>query len=52
MIEAYACSHGVRHIVELRGDPDRMYRRKWLFAPHPGGYRNAADPVTGIKRIA
>jgi methylenetetrahydrofolate reductase (NADPH) len=40
---------GVRHIVALRGDPiggagDR-------YAPHPGGYRNAADLVGGIKRI-
>jgi methylenetetrahydrofolate reductase (NADPH) len=49
VIDAYAQA-GVRHIVALRGDPlggvgDR-------FAPHPGGYRNAADLVGGIKRIA
>jgi methylenetetrahydrofolate reductase (NADPH) len=37
VIEAYAQA-GVRHIVALRGDP--------------GGYRNAADLVSGIKRIA
>ncbi|MGA9324111.1 MAG: methylenetetrahydrofolate reductase [NAD(P)H] [Xanthobacteraceae bacterium] len=49
VIDAYAQA-GVRHIVALRGDPlggvgDR-------FAPHPGGYRNAAELVGGIKRIA
>jgi methylenetetrahydrofolate reductase (NADH) len=41
---------GVRHIVALRGDsiggPGTRY------APHPGGYRNAADLVAGIKRNA
>jgi len=40
---------GVRHIVALRGDstggPGTTY------APHPGGYENAADLVGGIKRI-
>ncbi len=40
---------GVRHIVALRGDsiggPGTRY------APHPGGYENAADLVGGIKRI-
>jgi methylenetetrahydrofolate reductase (NADPH) len=41
---------GVRHIVALRGDPpDGLGER---FAPHPEGYRNAADLVAGIKRIA
>jgi methylenetetrahydrofolate reductase (NADH) len=39
---------GVRHIVALRGDsaggPGTRY------APHPGGYENAADLVAGIKR--
>jgi methylenetetrahydrofolate reductase (NADPH) len=49
VIGAYA-EAGVRHIVALRGDPlggigDR-------YAPHPGGYQNAADLVAGIKRIA
>jgi methylenetetrahydrofolate reductase (NADPH) len=49
VIRAYVAA-GVRHIVALRGDPvggpgDR-------YAPHPGGYLNAADLVTGIKRIA
>jgi methylenetetrahydrofolate reductase (NADH) len=40
---------GVRHIVALRGDliggPGTKY------APHPGGYQNAADLTAGIKRI-
>jgi len=41
---------GVRHIVALRGDPPGGLAEK--YAPHPGGYRNAADLVAGIKRIA
>ena len=41
---------GVRHIVALRGDPVGGVGDR--FAPHPGGYRNAADLVGGIKRIA
>jgi methylenetetrahydrofolate reductase (NADPH) len=41
---------GVRHIVALRGDPTGGVGEK--YAPHPGGYRNAADLVAGIKRIA
>ena len=41
---------GVRHIVALRGDPTGGLGDK--YAPHPGGYRNAADLVAGIKRIA
>src|ERR1700719_3423288 len=41
---------GVRHIVALRGDPLGGAGEK--YAPHPGGYRNAADLVAGIKRIA
>src|SRR6478672_6290884 len=49
VIEAYARA-GVRHIVALRGDPIGGIGER--FAPHPGGYRNAADLVTGIKRIA
>ena len=41
---------GVRHIVALRGDSiDGPGTR---YAPHPGGYENAADLVAGIKRIA
>ena len=41
---------GVRHIVALRGDPDGGAGTR--YAPHPGGYANAADLVAGIKRIA
>jgi methylenetetrahydrofolate reductase (NADPH) len=39
---------GVRHIVALRGDPPGGAGDR--YAPHPGGYRNAADLVAGIKR--
>ena len=39
---------GVRHIVALRGDPAGGVGER--YAPHPGGYRNAADLVAGIKR--
>ena len=41
---------GVRHIVALRGDPTGELGTP--YAPHPGGYLNAADLVGGIKRIA
>jgi methylenetetrahydrofolate reductase (NADPH) len=44
------CAVGVRHIVALRGDPIGGIGQK--FAPHPAGYQNGADLVTGIKRIA
>jgi methylenetetrahydrofolate reductase (NADPH) len=40
---------GVRHIVALRGDPQGGVGAH--YAPHPGGYLNAADLVGGIKRI-
>ena len=40
---------GVRHIVALRGDPPEPGAK---FEPHPGGYRDAADLVAGLKRIA
>jgi len=49
VIEGYAQA-GVRHIVALRGDPPGGIGEP--FAPHPGGYRNAADLVAGIKRLA
>jgi methylenetetrahydrofolate reductase (NADPH) len=40
---------GVRHIVALRGDsPGGPGTR---YAPHPGGYENAAALVAGIRRI-
>jgi methylenetetrahydrofolate reductase (NADPH) len=39
---------GVRHIVALRGDSAGPGTK---YAPHPGGYRNAADLTAGIKRI-
>ena len=40
---------GVRHIVALRGDSTGGPGTK--YAPHPGGYENAADLVRGIKRV-
>jgi methylenetetrahydrofolate reductase (NADPH) len=49
VIAAYAQA-GVRHIVALRGDPPGGIDER--YAPHPSGYRNAADLVAGIKRIA
>ncbi len=49
VIESYRDA-GVRHIVALRGDPTEGVAAK--YAPHPGGYKNAADLVAGIKRIA
>jgi methylenetetrahydrofolate reductase (NADPH) len=49
VIDAYAGA-GVRHIVALRGDPLAGIGER--FSPHPGGYKNAADLVGGIKRIA
>jgi len=48
VIDAYAQA-GVRHIVALRGDPVGGIGER--FAPHPDGYRNAADLVAGIRRI-
>jgi len=48
VIEAYAQA-GVRHIVALRGDPLGGIGER--YAPHPGGYQNAADLVAGIKRL-
>ena len=41
---------GVRHIVALRGDALEGAGAK--YAPHPGGYANAADLVAGIKKAA
>src|SRR5262249_21077663 len=44
------CTAGVRHIVALRGDPVGGVGER--YAPHPAGYRNAADLVAGIKRLS
>jgi methylenetetrahydrofolate reductase (NADPH) len=49
VIRSYVAA-GVRHIVALRGDPVGGVAER--YAPHPRGYRNAADLVAGIKRIA
>jgi methylenetetrahydrofolate reductase (NADH) len=49
VIRAYHAA-GVRHIVALRGDPVGGIGDN--YAPHPGGYQNAADLVAGIRRIA
>jgi methylenetetrahydrofolate reductase (NADPH) len=40
---------GVRHVVALRGDAPEPGAK---FAPHPGGYRDAADLVRGLKQVA
>jgi methylenetetrahydrofolate reductase (NADPH) len=49
VVQSYVTA-GVRHIVALRGDPIGGVGER--YAPHPQGYRNAADLVGGIKRIA
>ncbi len=41
---------GVRHIVALRGDPVNGAGAR--YTPTPGGYKNAADLVGGIKRVS
>lgn len=40
---------GVRHIVALRGDSPEA---GVAYAPHPGGYANAAALVAGLKAVA
>ena len=40
---------GIRHIVALRGDPPDAKSR---FTAHPDGYQNAAELVSGLKRVA
>ena len=40
---------GVRHIVALRGDPPEVGTR---FEAHPDGYRDAAELVAGLKKVA
>jgi len=49
VVRAY-CEAGVRHIVALRGDPPGGVGER--YAPHPGGYANAAALVAGIRKIA
>jgi methylenetetrahydrofolate reductase (NADPH) len=40
---------GIRHIVALRGDPPEQGKR---YQPHPDGYRNAVELISGLKKIA
>ena len=40
---------GLRRVVALRGD---MPGLKAPYAPHPEGYRNAAELVAGLRRIS
>ena len=40
---------GIRHVVALRGDPPSGETR---YAPHPGGYANAAELIAGLKAVA
>jgi methylenetetrahydrofolate reductase (NADPH) len=40
---------GVRHFVALRGDPQGGVGTR--YAPHPGGFVNAADLVAGLRDI-
>lgn len=40
---------GVHHIVALRGDPPEGVGG--AYTPHPEGYKNAADLVSGVKAI-
>ena len=40
---------GVRNIVALRGDPPEPGAG---FEPHPDGYRDAAELVAGLKKVA
>ena len=40
---------GIGRIVALRGDPPEGVGQP--FVPHPEGYRNAVELVTGIRRI-
>ena len=40
---------GVRHIVALRGDAPEAGTK---YAPHPQGYRDACELVSGLKKVA
>jgi methylenetetrahydrofolate reductase (NADPH) len=42
-------SHGIRHIVALRGDPPQGSGR---YAPHPEGFAYAVDLVSGLRSVA
>jgi methylenetetrahydrofolate reductase (NADPH) len=48
VVRAYRAA-GVNHILALRGDPPAGVGTR--FAPHPHGYRNAADLVRGIRDL-
>ncbi len=48
-IAAQYWAAGARHIVALRGDPPG---RSGSFEPHADGYRNAAELVAGLRRVA
>jgi methylenetetrahydrofolate reductase (NADPH) len=52
-VDAVARSYwdiGVRHVVALRGDPPGQLGG--VYRPHPGGYRDAAELVAGLRRVA
>ncbi len=40
---------GVRHLVALRGDPEQTTDK---FSPHPQGYNNAGELVSGLREVA
>ncbi len=40
---------GIRHIVALRGDPQKG---ESSYTPHPDGFAYAADLVAGLKTVA
>ena len=40
---------GVRNIVALRGDPPEVGTK---YEPHPQGYRDACELVSGLKKVA
>lgn len=54
-VDQVACNFweaGIKHIVALRGDPPSRDGKAQRFAPHPEGYRNAAELVAGLQKIA